>query len=90
MTPESNTRLTISSKSGVSSLAQEAIQPQSVARDSSTPWRAKMSSSRYSGRWSAYLLVIVWANSPGPGSPLSIGWGGLAAIATCSWQVRQA
>ena len=26
--------------------AQEAIQPQSVARDSTTPWRAKMSSSR--------------------------------------------
>src|SRR5690348_4478890 len=41
-----------------------------------------MRSRRYSGRWSAYLLTIRWANSPGPGSPLVMGIAGLAALMT--------
>jgi hypothetical protein len=77
---ENKTRLTISLNKGASRSAHLAIQPQSVARDSSTPWRARMSSSRFSGRWSPYLLVIVWTSIPGPDSPLPISCGGLESV----------
>src|SRR5258705_12817442 len=41
-----------------------------------------MRSSRYSGRWSVYLLTIRWASSPGPASPLAIGVAGFGAAIT--------
>ena len=45
-----------------------------------TPCRASIASCRCSGRWSAYFAVTTWANRPGPGNPLSIGWAGFGAV----------
>ena len=48
-----------------------------------------MPSSRCKGRWSAPLLTITWAISPGPAEPPGIASGGLRATATfCSASVR--
>ena len=54
------------------------------------PWRGKIRSSRYSGKWSAYLLVMTWANSPGPGRPFSIGRAGSFACSTPLSRLRHA
>lgn len=76
------TRLIINSINGLTSSLAASIQAHMVLRARSTPWRSKIFSSRYSGRWSPSLLTITYASSPGPGSPFSIGCGVLVAIST--------
>jgi len=50
-----------------------------------TRWRANICSRRYSGRWSAILLVTTYARSPGPANPFSIGCWGFAARSIWAW-----
>ncbi len=69
---------------GSSSTAASPTQSPKVWRERSTPCRAKMSTWRFSGKWSAYLAVTTWASSPGPGRPLSIGYAGITLVTTCS------
>ena len=50
ITRDLSTSALIAFQIGSSSQADWAIQPHKVFRDSSTPWRAKIPSCRYSGR----------------------------------------
>src|SRR5713101_4516068 len=54
---------------GSSKSATAPFHSESVRRVTCTPWRSKICSSRYNGRWSAYLEPTTCANNPGPGRP---------------------
>ena len=75
---------------GSSKSATAPFHSESVRRVICTPWRAKICSSRYSGKWSAYLELTTCANKPGPGRPFSMGRAGRAACITPCWQRPQA
>ena len=75
---------------GSSKSATAPFHSESVRRVTCTPWRSKICSCRYNGRWSAYLELTTCANNPGPGRPFSMGRAGRAACTTPCWQRPQA
>ena len=62
--------------------ALSRTQSHCVVRGICKPWRAKICSSRYNGKWSQYLLVMTYARTPGPGRPFSMGKAGKGAMTT--------
>src|SRR6267143_1870601 len=71
---------------GSSKSATAPFHSESVRRVIRTPWRSKICSNRYNGRWSVYLELTTCANNPGPGRPFSMGRGGRTACTTPCWQ----
>src|SRR3954454_7076454 len=54
-----------------------------LLRERATPYRAKICSCRYNGKWSAHLLTITCASRLAPAMLFSIGCGGLPQSVLC-------
>jgi len=72
------------SANGCKATPTRPTQSAKVDRDRMTLSRAAICSSRYSGRWSWYLLTITQANRPTAAMPPSITAGGIGAAVTVS------
>jgi hypothetical protein len=78
-----SSRRCIESLSGVSRRPHRCNWSHRVERRASQPWRARMASWRFSGRWSQNFETMTWASSPAPTPLRGMGSGGRAARAIC-------